>query len=143
AASCVASPMCRTSSSSNGCRKASTSSTPTRRCRSATAPSSTTPTGAGSGPRRGECKDRGPSRRARFAGAPQDEEGRLALANYTDVQTAIATWLAAAGDAEVTGNAADFILLAEQRINRGAEGSYPSPPLRLQAMETVDPDFAV
>jgi hypothetical protein len=67
----------------------------------------------------------------------------MALANYTDLQAAIATWLAATGDTEVTGNAADFITLAEQRINYGAEGAYPSPPLRLQAMETVNPAFAV
>src|SRR5215470_6436839 len=67
----------------------------------------------------------------------------MALATYSDLQAAIATWLAAAGDAEVTSNAADFITLAEQRINRGAEGAYPSPPLRLQAMETVDPAFSV
>jgi hypothetical protein len=67
----------------------------------------------------------------------------MALATYSDLQAAIATWLAASGDAEVTGNAADFITLAEQRINRGAEGAYPSPPLRLQAMETVDPAFSV
>jgi hypothetical protein len=67
----------------------------------------------------------------------------MALATYTDLQAAIATWLGATGDAEVTGNAADFITLAEQRINRGAEGAYPSPPLRLQAMETVNGAFAV
>ena len=67
----------------------------------------------------------------------------MALATYADLQAAIATWLGATGDAEVTGNAADFITLAEQRINRGAEGAYPSPPLRLQAMETVDAAFAV
>jgi hypothetical protein len=67
----------------------------------------------------------------------------MALATYTDLQAAIATWLGATGDAEVTGNAADFITLAEQRINRGAEGAYPSPPLRLQAMETVNAAFTV
>jgi|KBSSwiStaDraftv2_1062776.scaffolds.fasta_scaffold1013247_2 hypothetical protein len=67
----------------------------------------------------------------------------MALGTYSDLQAAIATWLGATGDAEVTGNAADFVTLAEQRINYGAEGSYPSPALRLQAMETVEPTFAV
>ena len=67
----------------------------------------------------------------------------MALDSYANLQTAIATWLGATGDTEVTGNAADFITLAEQRINRGAEGPFPSPPLRLQAMETVSSAFAV
>jgi hypothetical protein len=65
------------------------------------------------------------------------------ITDYTSLQAAIATWLAATGDVEVTGNADTFVQLAEQRINRGAEGAYPSPPLRLQAMETVNAAFAV
>jgi hypothetical protein len=67
----------------------------------------------------------------------------MALDTYANLQAAIATWLAATGDTEVTGNAADFITLAEQRIHRGGEGSYPSPPLRVRAMETVNAAFSV
>ena len=42
----------------------------------------------------------------------------MALTTYSELKTAVASWLARAGDASVTDNAADFIMLAEQRINR-------------------------
>ena len=50
----------------------------------------------------------------------------MALANYSDLKTAAALWLARAGDTSVTDNVADLITLAEARINR---------KLRIRAME--------
>lgn len=51
----------------------------------------------------------------------------MALATYTDLQGAIANWLARPGDATLTPFIPDFIALAETRIHRD---------LRLRAMET-------
>jgi len=50
----------------------------------------------------------------------------MAISTYTELKSAVANWLARAGDSTVTDNAGDFIMLAERRINRG---------LRLRAME--------
>lgn len=61
----------------------------------------------------------------------------MALDTYANLQLAIANWLGATGDTEVSGNAADFVALAEQRINFGVEeGPFPSPALRVRAMIT-------
>ena len=50
----------------------------------------------------------------------------MAISTYAELKTAVALWLARAGDASVTDNVADFIMLAERRINRR---------LRLRGME--------
>src|SRR3990167_5299330 len=50
----------------------------------------------------------------------------MAITTYSELKTAVALWLARAGDASITDNAADFIMLAERRINRR---------LRLRGME--------
>ncbi len=50
----------------------------------------------------------------------------MAISTYTELKSAVANWLARAGDSNITDNAADFIMLAERRINRS---------LRLRAME--------
>lgn len=50
----------------------------------------------------------------------------MALANYTDLQGAVANWLARPGDPTLTPFIPDFIALAEARINRD---------LRVRAME--------
>lgn len=60
----------------------------------------------------------------------------MSISTYTELQTAIATWLAGAGDTEITGNVADLVTLAEQRIFYGAEAPYESPPLRHRWLET-------
>lgn len=59
----------------------------------------------------------------------------MALASYSDLQSAIPSWLGRAGDTELTALTGDLITLAESRMYWGAEGNYPSPPLRLRAME--------
>ena len=51
----------------------------------------------------------------------------MAISTYAELKTAIATWLERSGDSAVTGNAADFVTLAESRLNRS---------LSLRAMET-------
>src|SRR3990172_4256801 len=50
----------------------------------------------------------------------------MAISTYPELKSAVANWLARAGDSTVTDNAGDFIMLAERRINRS---------LRLRAME--------
>lgn len=63
----------------------------------------------------------------------------MSLANYTELQAAIAAWLARAGDTIITTPAPDFITLAEARINYGSgEPGEPfySPPLRVEQMLT-------
>src|SRR5262245_47651538 len=42
----------------------------------------------------------------------------MTIANYTDLKTAIETWLARAGDTAISGNAADLVTLCESRLNR-------------------------
>lgn len=58
----------------------------------------------------------------------------MALANYADLKNAVAEWLARPGDGTLTPSIPDFIRLAETRIHRD---------LRLRAMETRDPAFAI
>ena len=59
----------------------------------------------------------------------------MALANYSDLQAAIANYLARPGDALVSAPAPDFIALAESRIAYGADTPFQSQPLRIRAME--------
>jgi hypothetical protein len=61
----------------------------------------------------------------------------MALANYSDLQSAIASYLARPGDSLVSTPAPDFVALAESRIAYGADAPYPSRPLRIRAMETA------
>ena len=60
----------------------------------------------------------------------------MALATYSDLETAIPKWLAMSGEIALTQAVGDLISLAESRIYYGAEGAYPSPPIRVRAMET-------
>lgn len=65
----------------------------------------------------------------------------MSLATYSDLETAVANWLAREGDTTITANVADFITLCEARMayGSGEEGSpdqtYYSAPLRIRAME--------
>ena len=59
----------------------------------------------------------------------------MALANYTDLQAAIANYLARPGDTLVSTPAPDFVALAESRIAYGSDAPFPSRPLRIRAME--------
>jgi len=54
----------------------------------------------------------------------------MAISTYAELQSAVAKWLERTGDTTVTGNVADFITLAESRINRD---------LRLNAVEASAP----
>ena len=62
----------------------------------------------------------------------------MGLSNYAELQAAVGNWLAR-GD--LAAQIPDFIALAEQRIFYGSDDpSFPSPPLRIRAMEeTTDP----
>lgn len=42
----------------------------------------------------------------------------MAIATYTQLKTALETWLSRSGDGTISGNAADFVTLAEARIKR-------------------------
>ena len=57
----------------------------------------------------------------------------MALDTYGGLKTAVGTWL---NRADLTSYIPDFIKLAEQRINYGSDGAYPSTPLRIPAMQT-------
>lgn len=65
----------------------------------------------------------------------------MALATYGDLQTAVASWLARAGDSVVTGSVADYITLCEARLAYGsgdaedADATFYTAPLRIRAME--------
>ena len=50
----------------------------------------------------------------------------MALDTYGGLKTAVGVWL---NRADLTSYIPDFIKLAEQRINYGADGQYPSTPL--------------
>lgn len=52
----------------------------------------------------------------------------MALATYSDLKDAIATWLARSGDTKITGNAADYVTMAQAYLNR---------TLRVREMETT------
>lgn len=62
----------------------------------------------------------------------------MTIATYTDLQAAIANWLARA---DLTSAIPDLIALAETRIAYGSDDPrFPAPALRLRAMEqTTDP----
>ena len=61
----------------------------------------------------------------------------MAIATYSDLQTAIANYLARPGDALVSTPAPDFVTLAESRIAYGGDLPYACRPLRIRAMEAV------
>lgn len=67
----------------------------------------------------------------------------MSLASYSDLQTAIANWLARVGDTNITSNAADFITLCEARLAYGSgdkedpDATLYTAPLRIRAMETT------
>lgn len=52
----------------------------------------------------------------------------MAIANYADLQTAVANWMARVGDDQISDNVADFITLFEAEANRR---------LRVRQMETT------
>jgi hypothetical protein len=56
----------------------------------------------------------------------------MAFDTYGGLKSSIATWL---NRADLTSYIPDFIKLAEQRLNYGSDGVYPSPPLRIPAMQ--------
>lgn len=57
----------------------------------------------------------------------------MTIANYGDLQTAVANYLARN---DLSSNIPDFITLAETRIFYGSDDpTYPSPALRIRAME--------
>lgn len=62
----------------------------------------------------------------------------MAISTYAELQAAVGNWLAR-GD--LVASIPDFIALGEQRLFYGADDpNFPSPPLRLGAMEaTTDP----
>jgi hypothetical protein len=63
----------------------------------------------------------------------------VSIANYAELQAAIADWLARPGDPTIAGIVPDLIRLAETRITFGSgEGGSPlhAPPLRARQMET-------
>ena len=45
----------------------------------------------------------------------------MALANYSDLKTAIETWMERSGDATISGNAADCVALGEASLNRSIQ----------------------
>jgi hypothetical protein len=59
----------------------------------------------------------------------------MSLLTYTDLQSAIGNWLARA---DLGPSIPDLIALAEARLFYGSDDpNYPSPPLRIRAMEQV------
>jgi hypothetical protein len=71
-------------------------------------------------------------------GHPLSRGNLMAISTYAELQAAIGKWLARD---DLGASIPDFIALAEQRLFYGADdASFPSPPLRLGAMEaTTDP----
>jgi hypothetical protein len=61
----------------------------------------------------------------------------MALANYSDLQAAIANYLARPGDTLVATPAPDFVVLAESRIAYGGDAPFQSSALRIRAMEAT------
>lgn len=59
----------------------------------------------------------------------------MALDTYGGLKTAVGTWL---NRADLTGYIPDLIRLGEQRMYYGGEGSFPSAPLRIPAMQTQE-----
>lgn len=67
----------------------------------------------------------------------------MAISTYGELKSAVAEWLA---KSNLSSRAADFITLASTRIYYGAEGSFPSEPVRtfeLQAQNTPTPSSRV
>src|SRR4051794_9194886 len=60
----------------------------------------------------------------------------MAIATYSDLQAAVANYLARPGDSLVSTSAPDFVTLAESRIAYGADFPLPSNALRIRPMET-------
>lgn len=63
----------------------------------------------------------------------------MSITNYTELQAAIADWLARPGDSTIASIAPDLIRLAETRIVFGSGepgGPFHAPPLRVRQMET-------
>ena len=63
----------------------------------------------------------------------------MALANYSDLGTAVASWMDRTGDSAITSNIGDFVTLCEARMFNGSGergDTFHSPPLRIRAMET-------
>lgn len=58
----------------------------------------------------------------------------MGLSTYSDITTAVAAWMAKSSDATVTGNAADFVRLAEDRIR---------DDLMIQSQETANTSFSI
>lgn len=58
----------------------------------------------------------------------------MTLSSYSDITTAVASWLNKSGDVSVTGNAADFVRLAESRIR---------DDLKTQAQENGNTAFSL
>lgn len=58
----------------------------------------------------------------------------MALDTFGGLKSSIGTWL---NRADLTSYIPDFVKLAEQRINYGADGQAPSTPLRIPAMQTT------
>jgi hypothetical protein len=61
----------------------------------------------------------------------------MALATYTDLQTALANYLARPGDSLIATPTPDFVALAEARIAYGGDAPFACSALRLRAMETA------
>lgn len=59
----------------------------------------------------------------------------MSIANYGDLKTQVATYL---NRPDLTSYIPDFITLGMQRINYGGADPYPSPPLRIPAMQTQE-----
>ena len=58
----------------------------------------------------------------------------MSLDTFGGLKSAVATWL---NRADLTGYIPDFVRLAEQRINYGGDGMFPSTPLRIPAMQVA------
>lgn len=58
------------------------------------------------------------------------------IVDYSSLVSAVANWMARAGNADLVANAPDFVAFAEARFNFGSEDpEFPTPPLRVSQME--------
>jgi hypothetical protein len=60
----------------------------------------------------------------------------MALANYSDLVSAVEDWLDRAGDAALVARIPDFIALVETKLMYGSDAPMKINPLRVQNMET-------
>lgn len=60
----------------------------------------------------------------------------MAIDSFTTLQTAVTAWMYE--QAALTSNFPTFVQLAEARFNNGADGAFPTEPLRTSDMETTD-----